>query len=59
VSLVVSDSGPIHYLVLCDAIGAIRQLYGELVIPDAVASELTQPETPAAVRTESNSTSGG
>ena len=49
-SLVVSDSGPIRYLVLCGAIQVIPQLYGELVIPGAVAEELTQPETPDAVR---------
>jgi predicted nucleic acid-binding protein len=43
VSLVVSDSGPVHYLVLCGAIEIIPKLYGQLVIPAAVAQELTHP----------------
>jgi predicted nucleic acid-binding protein len=49
VSLVVSDSGPVQYLVLCGAIEVIPQLYGRLVIPAAVAKELTHPHTPAVV----------
>jgi predicted nucleic acid-binding protein len=49
VSLVVSDSGPVHYLVLCEAIEVIPKLYGQLVIPSAVAQELTHPQTPAVV----------
>jgi predicted nucleic acid-binding protein len=46
VSLVVSDSGPVHYLVLCEAIEVIPRLYGQLVIPAAVAQELSHPHTP-------------
>jgi len=49
VSLVVSDSGPLHYLVLCEAIGVIPKLYGQLVIPSAVARELAHPHTPLVV----------
>jgi predicted nucleic acid-binding protein len=49
VSLVVSDSGPIHYLVLCGAIEVVPHLYGQLVIPSAVAQELTHPRTPREV----------
>jgi len=50
VSLVVSDSGPIHYLVLCEAINVIPQLYGKLVIPAAVVRELSHPQTPPEVQ---------
>ena len=50
-SLVVSDSGPIHYLVLCGAINVIPPLYGRLVIPSTVTEELTHPQAPSAVRT--------
>jgi predicted nucleic acid-binding protein len=50
VSLVVSDSGPIHYLVLCGAIEIVPKLYGQLVIPAAVAQELTHVRTPPGVR---------
>ena len=49
-SLVVSDSGPLHYLVLCEAIEVVPKLYGELVIPSTVARELTHPHTPPVVR---------
>jgi predicted nucleic acid-binding protein len=50
VNLVVSDSGPVHYLVLCEAIEVIPKLYGQLVIPAAVAQELAHPHAPPAVR---------
>ena len=49
-SLVVSDSGPIHYLILCEAIDVLPKLYGQVVIPSAVARELNHTNTPAAVR---------
>lgn len=48
--LVVSDSGPLHYLVLCEAIEVVPKLYGQLVIPSAVARELAHPRTPPIVR---------
>jgi predicted nucleic acid-binding protein len=50
VSLIVADAGPIRYLVLCEAIVVLSQLYRRLVIPSAVAEELAHPHTPAAVR---------
>ncbi len=49
-SLVVSDSGPLQYLVLCEAIEVIPKLYGQMVIPAAVARELSHPHTPPGVR---------
>jgi predicted nucleic acid-binding protein len=49
VSLVVSDSGPVHYLVLCEVIHVIPSLYGQLVIPSSVAEELTHAHAPAPV----------
>jgi predicted nucleic acid-binding protein len=49
VSLVVSDSGPVHYLVLCEAIEILPKLYDRLVIPAAVARELTHRNAPAPV----------
>ena len=48
-SLVVSDSGPIHYLVLCEAVDVLHKLHGRLLIPAAVADELTHARTPPAV----------
>ncbi len=48
-NLVVSDSGPIHYLVLCEAIEVLPKLYDRLVIPSAVVQELSHAKTPRPV----------
>ena len=53
-NLVVSDSGPVHYLVLCEAIDVIHRLYGQLVMPAAVAQELSHPRAPLDVQTWMN-----
>ena len=45
----VSDGGPVHYLILCGAIEIIPKLYDRLVIPRAVARELTHSRTPPQV----------
>jgi predicted nucleic acid-binding protein len=47
--LVVSDSGPVHYLILCGGIEVLPKLYRRLVIPPAVLQELTHPNTPLAI----------
>jgi predicted nucleic acid-binding protein len=49
VNLVVSDSGPIHYLVLCEVIEVLPKLYDRLVIPSAVVQELTHAHAPPTV----------
>jgi len=49
VSLIVSDTGPLHYLILCEAIDVLPKLYGRLIIPPAVVQELTHPHTPPSV----------
>jgi predicted nucleic acid-binding protein len=49
VSVVVSDSGPVHYLILCGVVDVIPKLYSELVIPTAVARELSHPSAPIEV----------
>ena len=38
--IVVADSSPLHYLILVDQVDLLRRFYGEVVIPDTVASEL-------------------
>ena len=48
-SVVVSDSSPIHYLVLVEAIEFLPRLFQEVIVPRAVAEELRQPQTPAEV----------
>lgn len=47
---VVSDTSPINYLVLIDAIELFPRLFGEVVIPHAVVSELLDPAAPEPVR---------
>jgi len=49
--IVVADSGPLHYLLLVDEIDLLRRFYGQVVIPDAVANELSAASSPAAVST--------
>ena len=48
--VVVSDSSPLHYLVLCDAIEVLPQLFGRVIVPKAVVAELSHAHTPARVR---------
>ncbi len=47
---VVSDTSPLNYLVLIDAVEILPRLFSEVVIPPAVARELSQPGTPEKVR---------
>ena len=47
---VVADTGPLHYLVLIDAITVLPQLFGQILIPGAVERELSRPGTPRTVR---------
>jgi predicted nucleic acid-binding protein len=48
--IVVADTGPIHYLILCNQAFLLRELFGSVLIPPAVHLELTHPHTPQAVR---------
>jgi predicted nucleic acid-binding protein len=48
--LVVADTGPIHYLVLIEAVGLLPRLYDLVVLPKAVHAELTHPNAPAPVK---------
>jgi len=48
--IVVADTGPPHYLVLIGAIELLPQLFGSVLIPEAVLDELTRPRTPEPVR---------
>ena len=49
-SVVVSDTSPLHYLILCGAETALPRLFSRVVIPPMVFRELQQPNTPAPVR---------
>jgi predicted nucleic acid-binding protein len=48
--IVVADSAPLHYLILLDLADLLPKLYGEVLIPSAVVSELSSGGTPAKVR---------
>lgn len=48
--IVVADAGPLHYLILLDHPGLLHRFYGEVFVPDAVATELTRSSAPDAVR---------
>lgn len=48
--IVVADSGPLHYLILLGHTELLRRFYGEVVVPEAVATELCSVLAPAAVR---------
>jgi predicted nucleic acid-binding protein len=47
---VVSDTSPINYLVLIGAAELLPRLFSEVLIPPAVAAELSRANTPVAVR---------
>lgn len=49
-AVIVSDTRPLNYLVLIDAIEVLPRLYGRVLIPLAVREELNQPSTPEPVR---------
>ena len=49
-SLVVSDTSPLNYLVLINAVDLLPRLFSEVLIPTAVAAELSRPATPQPVR---------
>ena len=48
--IVVSDTTPLNYLVLIDAVDVLAKLFREVYAPHAVLDELTHPKAPEAVR---------
>lgn len=48
--IVVSDATPLNILIRINLVDVLPQLYGKVVIPTAVRSELSHPKTPLAVR---------
>jgi predicted nucleic acid-binding protein len=49
--LVIADTTPLRYLVTLGQDGLLPALFGQILIPPAVADELRHPKAPAAVRT--------
>ena len=48
--IVVADSGPLHYLILLEHVDLLRRFYGQVLVPDLVAGELTTVGAPEVVR---------
>lgn len=48
--IIVADASPLHYLVLIDYANILEQLYGNVIIPQAVFDELTAADTPPKVK---------
>ncbi len=48
--IVVADSGPLHYLILLEHVDLLRRFYGQVVVPEVVASELSAAGAPGVVR---------
>ena len=50
--IIVSDTSPINNLAAINHLYLLRQLYGTVIIPEAVYQELTDPNFPVAGATE-------
>jgi len=48
--IVVSDTSPLHYLILIDQVQLLPTLYGAVYAPPVVIEELLRPQTPLQVR---------
>jgi predicted nucleic acid-binding protein len=48
--IVVADSGPLHYLILLQHIELLQRFYGQVLVPEPVAGELSAASAPAVVR---------
>lgn len=48
-TVAIADTGPIHYLILSDAIDLLARLFDRVIIPRAVLGELTHPHAPSPV----------
>ncbi len=49
-TLVVADTGPVHYLVLIEAVEILPRLFDHVILPNAVVDELTHLRAPAVVK---------
>ncbi|MBV9156565.1 MAG: hypothetical protein JO097_09910 [Acidobacteriaceae bacterium] len=45
-----ADASPLHYLTLIDAVNVLQPFYGRVLVPQTVALELQNPNTPGRVR---------
>lgn len=48
--IIVSDTTPLHYLILIDHADLLSDIFGEVIIPEAVIQELSHERTPLKVK---------
>lgn len=48
--IVIADTAPVNYLILIEAIELLPRLYAEILIPQAVLTELVAPRSPIQVK---------
>lgn len=48
--VVIADASPLNYLILIGEVQLLPRLFGEILVPDVVVSELGDPEAPRPVR---------
>jgi predicted nucleic acid-binding protein len=48
--IIITDTSPINYLILIDAIDILKALFGCSIIPQAVFDELQREKTPRKVK---------
>ncbi len=58
VTIVVSDTSPLNYLLLCGAADILPQLFGKVTVPGAVLAELRSEDAPSIVRAWTEALSG-
>jgi len=56
--IVVSDTSPLNYLVLINAVDVLPRIFEKIFVPPSVVSELNRPKTPESVRQWANSPPG-
>ena len=48
--IVIAETTPLNYLILIDLTHILSELFGQVVIPQAVLNELQSPQAPDEVR---------
>ena len=48
--IIVSDTSPLNYLVLIGNVEVLPQLFGQIIIPQAVFDKLSHTKTPAPIK---------
>lgn len=49
--IIISDTGPLHYLILIDEVELLREQFARVIIPTAVLGDLQHENTPEQVKT--------